>query len=121
MEPVPAADKKKLSKTKDLRIDQAVPWRTIFLHLDPSRNNPPLITDNAGKPLGKNPFMDIRVRRAMSMAIKRARAALVVAPVELRGGAAVGSVFSTLTHKMQKAGGGDKDIESMIGDQRSQR
>ena len=71
IEHVPSADRERLSKNKDLRIDQAISWRTIFLHLDQYRNNPPLITDSAGKPLGKNPFMDIRVRRAMSMAINR--------------------------------------------------
>jgi peptide/nickel transport system substrate-binding protein len=41
------------------------------LHLDQYRDQPPLITDNAGKPLAKNPFMDVRVRRAISMAINR--------------------------------------------------
>ena len=72
IEHVPPADREKLSKNKQLRLEQTVSWRTIFLHLDQYRNQSPLITDNAGKPLGKNPFMDVRVRRAMSMAINRA-------------------------------------------------
>lgn len=31
----------------------------------------PYITDNAGKPLDKNPLLDVRVRRALSLAINR--------------------------------------------------
>ena len=72
IEHVPSADREKIIKNTRLRLDQAVSWRTIFLHLDQYRNQPPLVTDNTGKPLAKNPFMDVRVRRAMSMAINRA-------------------------------------------------
>ena len=72
IEHVPPADREKLFKNNKLRIDQTISWRTIFLHLDQYRNQPPLVTDNAGQPLAKNPFMDVRVRRAMSMAINRA-------------------------------------------------
>ncbi len=71
IEHVPPADREKLFKNNKLRLEQAVSWRTIFLHLDQYRQQPPLITDHAGKPLAKNPFMDVRVRRAMSMAINR--------------------------------------------------
>jgi peptide/nickel transport system substrate-binding protein len=71
IEHVPSADREKLNKNKQLRIEHTVSWRTIFLHLDQYRNTPPLITDHGGKPLAKNPFMDIRVRRAISMAINR--------------------------------------------------
>ncbi|HTD91432.1 MAG TPA: ABC transporter substrate-binding protein, partial [Burkholderiales bacterium] len=71
IEHVPPADKERLNKNKQIRIDQTISWRTILLHLDQYRNQPPLITDSAGKQLAKNPFMDIRVRRAMSMAINR--------------------------------------------------
>ena len=71
IEHVPPADREKLNKNNKLRIEQAVSWRTIFLHLDQYREHPPLVTDSAGKPLAKNPFMDVRVRRAMSMAINR--------------------------------------------------
>ncbi len=71
IEHVPPSDREKLSKNNKLRLDQTISWRTIFLHLDQYRDHPPLITDRAGKPLAKNPFMDVRVRRAMSMAINR--------------------------------------------------
>ncbi|MEQ1773685.1 MAG: ABC transporter substrate-binding protein [Burkholderiales bacterium] len=71
IEHAPPADREKLIQNKQLRLEQTVSWRTIFLHLDQYRNQPPHITDSAGKPLAKNPFMDVRVRRAMSMAINR--------------------------------------------------
>ena len=71
IEHVPPADRQRLLKNNKLRLEQTVSWRTIFLHLDQYRRQSPLITDSAGKPLAKNPFMDVRVRRAMSMAINR--------------------------------------------------
>lgn len=72
IEHVPSADIKKLNKNNKLRVMQTTSWRTILLHLDQYRTQPPGVTGNDGKPLAKNPFMDLRVRRAMSMAIHRA-------------------------------------------------
>ncbi len=71
IEHVPTADREKLLKNNKLRLEHTISWRTIFLHLDQYRQQPPLLTDNVGKPLAKNPFLDVRVRRAMSMAINR--------------------------------------------------
>ncbi len=46
--------------------------RSVFLSPDYSRQGGhPLIIDNAGVPLPRNPFLDPRVRRALSMAINR--------------------------------------------------
>ncbi len=70
IEHVPSADLEKLNKNNKLRIDQSTSWRTIFLHLDQYRAQSPLITIN-NKPSDKNPFMDVRVRRAISKAINR--------------------------------------------------
>jgi peptide/nickel transport system substrate-binding protein len=71
VEHVPTADIARLRKTPALRLEQAVSWRTIFLHLDQHRDQPPGMLSKAGKPLEKNPFKDIRVRQAMSKAINR--------------------------------------------------
>lgn len=68
----PTADLKRLRGNPELRLAQAVSWRTIFFHLDQHRTRPPLITDKTGRPLAANPFMDVRVRRAISKAINRA-------------------------------------------------
>ena len=71
IENVPTADLARLRGNPNYRLAQAVSWRTIFFHLDQYRTRPPLITDKTGKPLAANPFMDVRVRRAISKAINR--------------------------------------------------
>ncbi len=71
IEHVPTADLARLRKNPDLRLEQTVSWRTIFLHLDQVRDQPPGITAKSGKPLDKNPLKDIRVRRALSKAVNR--------------------------------------------------
>jgi hypothetical protein len=71
IEHVPSADIARLRKSTAFRLEQTVSWRTIFLHLDQSRDRPPGVLSKAGKPLEKNPFKDLRVRRAMSKAINR--------------------------------------------------
>ena len=71
IENVPTSDILRLRANANLHIEQMVSWRTLFFHLDQYRTQPPLVTDLDGKPLAKNPFMDVRVRRAMSMSINR--------------------------------------------------
>ena len=71
IEHVPTADIATLRKHPTLRLEQAVSWRTIFLHLDQYRRSPPTLRGRDGKPPAANPFMDARVRRAMSKAINR--------------------------------------------------
>ena len=71
IEHVPTADIARLRKNAALRLERTVSWRTIFLHVDQSRDRPPGVLSKAGKPLEKNPFKDIRVRQAMSKAINR--------------------------------------------------
>ena len=71
IENVPISDIPRLRADANLRIEQAVSWRTIFFQMDQYRAQPPFVTDLDGKPLAKNPFMDVRVRRAISKAINR--------------------------------------------------
>lgn len=71
IESVPAADVPRLKQNPKYRIEQQVSWRTIFWQMDQSRDNPPFVTDKAGKPLGRNPFKDPRVRTAISKALNR--------------------------------------------------
>jgi peptide/nickel transport system substrate-binding protein len=71
IENVPPSDLTRLRANPNLRLEQTVSWRTIFFHMDQYRTQPPLITDLDGKPLAKNPFMDVRVRRAFSKAMNR--------------------------------------------------
>ncbi len=71
IEHVPTADIARLRKNPAFHLAQTVSWRTIFLHLDQYRGRPPTLTAKQGKPLDNNPFMDLRVRRAISKAINR--------------------------------------------------
>jgi peptide/nickel transport system substrate-binding protein len=71
IEHVPSADIKNINKNNKLHVTQTTSWRTILLHLDQYRSQPPGVTDLNGKPLPANPFMDLRVRRAISKAINR--------------------------------------------------
>jgi peptide/nickel transport system substrate-binding protein len=71
IENVPTSDLARLRGNPNLRLAQTVSWRTIFFHMDQYRSQSPLITGPDGKPLGKNPFMDARVRLAVSKAINR--------------------------------------------------
>jgi peptide/nickel transport system substrate-binding protein len=55
-----------------LAVTEIPSLRTVFMSPDYSRTGPhPLVTDNAGAPLPQNPFLDGRVRRALSLAINR--------------------------------------------------
>ena len=72
IETVPTADIAKLSKDKNYNLVDKVSNRVIYVHMNQStEKSPPFIFDKAGKPLDKNPFRDVRVRRALSMAINR--------------------------------------------------
>jgi peptide/nickel transport system substrate-binding protein len=71
---VPTSDLAKLRQDNRIALSETVGLRLIFLgldHLRPANENSPFITDNDGKPLGKNPLQDVRVRRALSIAIDR--------------------------------------------------
>ncbi|MBS0323122.1 MAG: ABC transporter substrate-binding protein [Proteobacteria bacterium] len=71
IEGAPPADLPRLRKDARFRLEQRPSWRTLFLQLDHARDASPDITDNNGKPLGRNPLKDLRVRRALSKAIQR--------------------------------------------------
>ncbi len=71
IEHVPTADLARLRKNQAFRLEQAVSWRTIFLHIDQYREQPPGVMSRAGEPLARNPFKDVQVRRAISKAINR--------------------------------------------------
>ncbi|OYW08462.1 MAG: ABC transporter substrate-binding protein, partial [Rhodospirillales bacterium 12-71-4] len=71
---VPTSDLARLRRDQNMRLSETVGLRLIFLGLDHLRaenENSPFITDHEGKPLGRNPLRDVRVRRALSMAIDR--------------------------------------------------
>jgi peptide/nickel transport system substrate-binding protein len=71
IESIPTADLPRLKRDGHLRVAQTVSWRTVFFALDQKSDAPPGVTDAQGKPLTRNPFKDVRVRRAISLAIDR--------------------------------------------------
>lgn len=71
IEGVPPADYAQLKANKDVRLFGTISNRLVFLETDVARDSTPYITDRNGKPLDRNPLKDVRVRRAMSMAINR--------------------------------------------------
>ena len=69
---VPSSDLPRLRGESRLTLSQIQGQRMIYLAPDRSRTAGPIfVTDNDGKPLTRNPFNDVRVRRALSMAISR--------------------------------------------------
>ncbi|MDB9703553.1 ABC transporter substrate-binding protein, partial [Rhodospirillales bacterium] len=67
---VPTVDIARLKKDPNLSLSQGVSNRVIYLHLDQHRDVAPYTTAKDGSEI-KNPFKDVRVRRAISKAINR--------------------------------------------------
>ena len=68
---VPTRDVTELRKNPKLSITAAAGQRLIYLFVDTQRAQTPFATDLAGKPLASNPLRDVRVRKALSLAINR--------------------------------------------------
>ena len=70
---VPTTDVERLRRTPRVSLSEIDSMRFIYFALDHMRDGPtPFITDNDGRPLPQNPLKDVRVRRALSLALDRA-------------------------------------------------
>lgn len=67
---VPTSDIATLEDNPDIVLSQGVSNRVIYLHVDSRRVYSPYVSDNDGNEIF-NPFQDVNVRRAISMAIDR--------------------------------------------------
>ncbi len=68
---VPTRDVARLSQIPRLRITSRPGLRLIYLSPDVMRPTTPFATDRNGQVLAQNPLRDVRVRRALSLAINR--------------------------------------------------
>jgi peptide/nickel transport system substrate-binding protein len=68
---VPPSDAKHLTRNSAVRVESTRSNSVLFLHMDSFRDQTPMVTDRSGQPLPANPFKDVRVRRALSLAIDR--------------------------------------------------
>ena len=71
IEGVPTADIARLKQDSRLSLSSAVSNRLIYLHMDSDRDITPFVTAKDGSALTRNPFKDVRVRRAISLALDR--------------------------------------------------
>ena len=72
IEQIPTSDLARLRRDPRLTVTEIPSLRAVYMAPDFSRTGAtPLVTDNAGNPLPQNPFLDVRVRRALSLAINR--------------------------------------------------
>jgi peptide/nickel transport system substrate-binding protein len=71
IEGVPTQDLARLKNDKSFAVYQKISHRVIYFNFDFLNDKSPYVTDKAGRPLDKNPLKDVRVRRAMSLAINR--------------------------------------------------
>lgn len=70
IENVPPSDVATVEKLDGISLARGVPNRTIFLTLDQEREHTPFVRSKSGAEI-PNPFRDIRVRQAFSLAIDR--------------------------------------------------
>ena len=69
---VASSDLARLKRDARIRVAETEGLRCVYLMPDFSRTGPvPGVTDNAGTPLPANPFLDVRVRQALNIAIGR--------------------------------------------------
>jgi len=98
---VPPLDVARLKKDKNVQLSSGPSNRVIYLHMDQFRENSPHITAKDGSPI-KNPLMDVRVRKAISMAINRdAIVARVMEGIAVPAGQLLPAGFHGVSSKMK--------------------
>lgn len=68
---VPIADLERLKKEGKYSLYRGAAALVHYVALDSARDESPFVTAKDGKPLGRNPLKDPRVRKALSLAINR--------------------------------------------------
>lgn len=68
---VSVTDVARLKSSSKVSVFEYPGWRVLLLEPTFRKGSNPYITDDAGKPLAENPLLDVRVRKALSLAINR--------------------------------------------------
>jgi peptide/nickel transport system substrate-binding protein len=68
---VPIQDLERLRKEGKFALFRGPATLVHYIALDSARDESPFVTAKDGKPLGKNPLKDVRVRKALSLALNR--------------------------------------------------
>lgn len=68
---LPSRDVATLERDARVAVHKGASDRLMYVMLDVGRSPSPFVTDLQGAPLTPNPLMDLRVRRAMAMAMNR--------------------------------------------------
>jgi peptide/nickel transport system substrate-binding protein len=71
IEQPPTADLARIKSDPRFTVTSKISHRVIYFNFDYLDRQSPFITGKDGKPLPKNPLLDVRVRRAISKAINR--------------------------------------------------
>ncbi len=71
IEQPPTADFARIKSDPKFIVTSKISHRVIYFNFDHLERVSPFIADNDGKPMAKNPLLDVRVRRAISKAINR--------------------------------------------------
>jgi peptide/nickel transport system substrate-binding protein len=71
IEQPPTADLSRIKNDPKFTVTSKISHRVIYFNFDHLARSSPFITDKGGKPMDKNPLLDVRVRRAISKAINR--------------------------------------------------
>jgi len=71
IEQPPTADLVRIKGDPKFTVTSKISHRVIYFNFDHLQRVSPFVTDKAGKPLDRNPLLDVRVRRAISKAINR--------------------------------------------------
>ncbi|MCK4207094.1 ABC transporter substrate-binding protein [Brucella pituitosa] len=71
IEEMPFSGVSRVKSSSDFKVISGVSSRLVYMSMDQFRDVSPFIKDKSGKDLDKNPLKDVRVRKALSMAINR--------------------------------------------------
>jgi peptide/nickel transport system substrate-binding protein len=71
IEQPPTADLARIKADPKFTVTSKISHRVIYFNFDHLQRVSPFVTAKDGKPLDKNPLLDVRVRRAISKAINR--------------------------------------------------